>query len=890
MATIIGTTGNDSLIGTAEDDSISGLEGDDFITADSGNDTVQGGTGLDAIYGGLGNDWLEGGAGYDLLDGGEGNDHLVSGEGTGELRGGSGADRLDASAGGFHQLYSDGDPGRGRTDTGAEHDVIIGSNELDLIYAGYGDDIDGGGGEDVLELNLTGAGAGVSVDFTALQVGGSLALGGGTITSIEVVARVTGSAFGDSITMFSIGRGFPPLGAQLDGGDGDDLLVGGVAGDGIVGGAGRDVVRGGDGNDGISGDVGGYGGYASVDTALEPDSLFGDAGDDVLYGGLGDSLDGGTGQDRMLLYLADAAVGVNIDMALMASAQGQTLLGGMIVNVEGMEGLWLPNFDNRISLAGQVIDQQSGNFNTFYGGSAIDTLIGSDYGDRFDGQGGNDRLDGLAGNDALAGDAGDDMIDGGAGNDTLSGGAGDDSLAGGDGVDQLDGGDGNDLLAGGAGRDTLIGGAGFDTANYIAATAGITAHLTPTSQAEFDASEDILSSTIEAIVGSEFDDVIGGNQAGNTLSGGAGADLLLGKGGSDSLDGGSGADSLLGGAGSDVYRIDEAGDLAIELPDEGYDTVISGISLYLFAHVEGLQLTAGSGDLYGVGNDADNGLVGNEGANLLIGWQGADMLSGLDGDDSLFGVEGNDGLYGDVGIDYLAGGAGNDTADGGAGADAIYGEDGDDVLVGGISFDTDILVGGEGNDVLDGISGQADPDYDLMDGGSGDDIYRVDTGADLTFEAAGGGTDTVFANITVPNAGVYLYAHVENLVLEGTTAFGVGNELANVLTGSDAVNWLLGGDGDDRIVGGFGDDVLFGEEGADTFDFNGVSGADLIGDFTPGIDRIDLSWWGYTWQDVVNSLHEYGGSTAIDLGAGAQVIVLAGVLAAQLQPGDFILG
>jgi len=112
----------------------------------------------------------------------------------------------------------------------------------------------------------------------------------------------------------------------------------------------------------------------------------------------------------------------------------------------------------------------------------------------------------------------------------------------------------------------------------------------------------------------------------------------------------------------------------------------------------------------------------------------------------------------------------------GTDADALYGEDGNDTLYGGTDFQTDILVGGNGNDVLHGDSGLGD--YDLMDGGAGDDIYYVDTPADLTFEAAADGNDTVYANIS--GAGYYLYANVENLVLLGTTPYGVGNELVKL--------------------------------------------------------------------------------------------------------------
>ncbi|RYY35017.1 MAG: calcium-binding protein, partial [Sphingomonadales bacterium] len=259
-------------------------------------------------------------------------------------------------------------------------------------------------------------------------------------------------------------------------------------------------------------------------------------------------------------------------------------------------------------------------------------------------------------------------------------------------------------------------------------------------------------------------------------------------------------------------------------------------------------------------------------------------VRGGGGVDSLFGEVGNDQLFGDAGIDYLVGGAGNDTLDGGADADALYGEDGDDTLIGGSGFATDILVGGAGNDILRGDSGLGD--YDRMDGGAGDDSYYVDTPNDLTLEAVGGGTDTVYA--TINGAGYTLNANVENLVLGGTTPFGVGNDLNNRITGSASANWLLGGAGNDTLNGGAGNDVLFGEAGADTFVFTRGTGGDVIGDFVAGTDRIDLSAYGLSWQTVINSMHENGGTTAIDLGNG-DFIVLNGVARSALSQSDFIL-
>jgi Ca2+-binding RTX toxin-like protein len=369
--------------------------------------------------------------------------------------------------------------------------------------------------------------------------------------------------------------------------------------------------------------------------------------------------------------------------------------------------------------------------------------------------------------------------------------------------------------------------------------------------------------------------------------------VLIGNTGANLLDGGGGSDRLAGGAGDDTYQVDTQSDLVFESLDGGTDTILSTVSFYLYAHVEGLVLQGGSANLFGSGNDRDNTLTGNDGNNLLLGWDGNDTIAGNAGNDVLYGVEGADSLLGGAGIDNLIGGNGNDTLDGGTDPDALYGEGNDDLMYGGTGFFTDILTGGAGNDTLDGSASLASGltrnqgDYDLMNGGAGNDTYYVDTPSDLTFEALNDGTDTVIADIN--GAGYYLYANVENLTLTGNTPFGVGNELTNTLTGSELANWLLGGAGNDTINGGGGNDVLFGEGGADTFVFRRGTGGDLIGDFTPGTDRIDIAGIGYgSFVQVQARMVQNGGSTAIDLGAG-DFIVLVGVASASLAPMDFVL-
>lgn len=393
-----------------------------------------------------------------------------------------------------------------------------------------------------------------------------------------------------------------------------------------------------------------------------------------------------------------------------------------------------------------------------------------------------------------------------------------------------------------------------------------------------------LGTTGGTIFGYAGNDRLYGGIGNDRMDGGYGGDDLFGGDGDDLLDGGAGGDGLHGGAGNDSYVVDRQGDLVFESIGGGTDTVTATNSFYLYANIENLILAASAGDAFGVGNALANTITGNADQNLLLGGMGNDRIIGGAGHDSLFGEDGEDILHGDGGIDYLVGGTGRDMLDGGADADALYGQDGDDTLIGGNGFATDILVGGSGNDLLNGDSGLGD--YDLMDGGSGDDLYYVDTPDDLTFEAAGGGVDTVYANIS--GTGYYLYANVENLELLGATPFGVGNALNNRLIGNAGDNYLLGGAGDDVLDGRGGADMLFGQDGADLFVMGRGRGADGIGDFTPGVDRISLAGLGIAGFDGLSArMSAVDGGVSIDLGQGDSLL-LYGVSLAQLTASDFL--
>ena len=343
-------------------------------------------------------------------------------------------------------------------------------------------------------------------------------------------------------------------------------------------------------------------------------------------------------------------------------------------------------------------------------------------------------------------------------------------------------------------------------------------------------------------VGTDGSDVLYGTNLGDTLNGGLGDDSLYGGAGNDTLTGGGGTSDLLdGGFGDDTYYVLTAADTPAEGGNKGTDTVLTTLANYtLPMNLENLTFI-GTGAYSLTGNQEDNYILSGDGGGYSNGSAGNDTLQGGLGDDTMAGGDDNDLLYGGLGNDYLRGNNGDDVLYGQEGDDLVKGDDGNDTLDGGAGNDNlqgglgnDLLLGGAGTDSLDGGGGK-----DTLVGGLGNDTYLVDSSDEIVIENAGEGTDLV--KVTADS---YVLAdNVEYLTYIGSGNFsGIGNDLANKLTGAGGNDTLDGGAGADQLTGAGGDDVfrfIIGEANGDkVLDFSGagVAGGDRLEFYGYGLD------------------------------------------------------
>ncbi len=774
--------------GDAEGDVVSGrfatfigsATGANLITGGSPNETIVGGAAADTLLAGSGHDSIVAGAGADSIDAG-----LLSDT----ISGGAGADTIDGGA-----------------------DVSFNTNDL---------------------VDYSSSGAAVSIDLRLAtpQSGGDAE--GDVLSRIE---SITGTAFDDRIVGNASGVVNNQSANQLDGGAGNDTLIGRE---------GSDTLTGGDGND-------------------------------YLDAGVGRSMFNGT----IRVGLNDTAIGTSAD------ASGFTLSAKINNAGNSFFNLYIGATSN-----GAAADVTNFGFNGYFSGSTLlSNLIGEDAALQLPFHAtGNRTLTYVVGDAGSAGGASRTVhfyVDGvlrGIGSTSLptaTGAARNLYVS----AAQLTMVDEVVLYRSVLSADQIQQIHQFDS-SFVAAP--------PVVRMDFDGIDPFIASNGQrATAISNISTVTTvENPSSDVLNGGAGNDTLVATAGTNRLSGGVGDDLYVvtaamtqvelqedAGAGTDTVRVVLA---------PGHPTY----SLARFSNIEIAEYIGmpreGGGGLAGV---VITGSEGGETITPVAGYgEGADTLDGAGGNDSLFSGAGNDLLIGGGGDDTLGGGTGADTLRGGLGNDSfivenhtnvieegaaegfdtaiirssainVYtlganieglvfqssggavptyavrgsGNAGDNSIVGGLASDS--LAGFAGNDTLDGGAG-----WDSMDGGEGDDTYIVDVSSHMSpsFDriSDSGGIDTIRTTAAVGNIIITWYPTIENLIHDGPLGINVtGNDLANRIVGNVGADNLFGGLGNDSLAGGsgiaadtlvghVGDDTMDGGEGADSMD--GGEGSDV---------------------------------------------------------------
>ncbi|MCA9236153.1 MAG: hypothetical protein KDA44_11825, partial [Planctomycetales bacterium] len=792
-----------------------------------------------------GDDQLFGKGGEDFLFGGADDDRLTGGDGSDQAFGETGNDLF---------IWNPGD----------DTDLHEGGAGIDTVQVNGGN-----GGE---QFAVTANGARVRFDRLdpapfALDIG----------TSEKLVLNANGgddsfSATGNLAALIQL---------TIDGGAGDDTLLGSNGADLLIGGDDNDFIDGQQGNDVV---------------------LLG-AGDDVFQWDPGDGSDiveGGAGDDRMVFNASAANETIeasangdrvrftrNVGNIVMDLADVEQIdvnaLGGLdTIIVNDLTGTDVDAFN--VDLAGTlggassdasadsvIVNATNGNdvIDIFGSGTAVSVLglsarvnitnaegandalvvnaLGGDDGVTattlpagvvkltLDGGDDNDTLLGSQGADVFLGGAGDDFVFGDNGNDVALLGAGDDAF-------RWEPGDGNDTVEGQGDADRLlfVGSNANEDINVVA-NGGRVLFTRDVGNVTMDLN-DVEQIQYRALGGA--DNIVIGDLAGTDATA-VDVDLAGPSGGGD---GQSDGVTVTGTNNND----------AISITGGGTTAAIAGLQA-----VVTIVNSDGSADRLTVnalgGNDVvDASLLAAGAVGLMInGGLGGDVLVGSQGDDMIVGGDGNDlALMGD-GNDTFTWNPGDDN-------DTLEGQNGfDTMLFNGANVSENFAITANGGrmlftrDVANVVMDLDDVEAIRLNAQGGADFVTVNdlTGTDVTqldlnLAAIGGGgdaqIDNVILNATTGNDVVIVNGNASGVAVLGLpwTVNIVGAEgtldllSINLLAGDDVLDAsglaatgirlradggddndvLTGGDGADTLLGGLGDDVLIGGLGIDILD------------------------------------------------------------------------
>ncbi|TXI48462.1 MAG: hypothetical protein E6Q50_10770 [Lysobacter sp.] len=832
-----GGHGGDTFSGGNFNDTFDGQGGDDTLRGGGGDDVFIGGAGMDTLYGGAGNDTYR----YAL---GDGRDHIygsaadAAGVDTLELGPGIGPNDItlyrsssmllvvvNATGNYIRANWSDGAPDQwidvirfadGSTLTAAQiaamslpepPTLLFGSgtpgetvngnalsNDFNSpFYYGANPTFAGGGGDDryfvaesgTMPLIVENAGEGVDTVYTqtysyALEANVENLIAREGTWSYPTPRTFTGNALNNVIDVS--GGGHYTSGYRLDGGVGDDVLIGGVSNDTyVVDSLGDQIVE-----------------------ALRNTSI------DTVEAGFSYSIADRSELENITLTggAATTATGNRFDNRLdgAQSSGANTLIGGL-----GDDTYVLGVGDTATEAAGDGADTVVLSF----GATAAYTTAGYAHIERF-------ALGENTGASSLTGSATDDDLTGNIYNNTLEGGDGNDVLrdrdvsTGYDDVDQLFGGNGNDTLISIRGNDWLVGGAGDDTLQGNAATFAY---------ARGDGHDTIAGNGVAGTATLRFDATVAPADVQLTLVGNL-MTIAIGNDGVDRID----------------VQVDASGGTivsplqVVEFRNADGSLRESWTADDILGRLYAVTLTGGSGADHLIGGAGYDTLIGNDGNDRLEGAAGNDALAGDLGDDLLEGGSGKDTLNGGDGNDTLDGGIGNDTLDGGAGNDtyAFNGDFGSDEIRG-------LSAASSGIDIVD-LTSQPLTNYTYWSFSNNDDLslfsQNVYTGVTSYINLVGFMSDTTSAHeIRLADGTVLTSASLRAQALTATTGndsitgFG-SDDTIDALAGDDSVfagggnDTVRGGDGVDALFGGSGDDHLYGDAGNDSL--SGQDGVDIL--------------------------------------------------------------
>ncbi len=795
---VVAADGDDEVYGESGDDILCGVDGDDELHGGTGNDYLEGMNDNDTLFGEIGDDKIFGDAGDDVAYGGAGADKIYGGTGDDELHGGAEASDVtlnfnDLATGEIvgNQYIADGVTISSANDanpvmifdtanpTGGDGDLATDTLGNVLILSEDGDssdpDDEAHGGSfvfdfaDVSTVN--------SLTFLDIEEAGVITLydaDGAEIGTVPV--PVTGNNGIQEVAIDT--SGVASMVVTINGSGAIDNLSYSVETD--------------------AGDEADY-----IDGGAGNDDIFGNDGDDVLYG---DKFTTPVGEE--LLVNGDLEGGVSDGGNVWTDGNGNTAMTGTLngwTTSTGQAEIWENGFAGHTSEDGGEfieLDVHNGEVDTIY--QDVATENGQEYDLTFKIQ---QRVEGS-----------DDSINVYWGGQLV-------------GTFQPD---------------------GTDTWTEFTVTVtgtGSTERLEFSEQSGENNSYGVLLDDISLTVSEDNNDYIEGNDGSDSIFGGIGDDILIGGADADTIDGGADADTIIGGDNGDVVDGGSEGDDndTLDLTGEGPFRIVGETTDADGNSTSGtIEFLNDDGDVTGTMTFTEiENIIGDlvpTPDGIVSGTSGDDVIdTAYTGDPEGDMIDNDDAiLAGEVGDDDIVeAGAGDDIINAGAGNDEIdAGDDADTVLLTG-EFGDDEIFGGDGgddNDTLDasGTSGSIDLVFDGAESGTLTEGGNEATFTDIEQTVLGDSGDTVLIDtdedgVTVDTAGG-----------DDDVTGGGGDDNVTLGSGNDTADL---GDGDDYVDGGTGDDDITTGDGSDTV--YGGTGQDYIDTSSDGIDALpDLGYPG----------------------------------------------